>query len=71
MRKQNVVLRHYQKLIQRPDGSKGEAMVPSSCKRCPNYRPEFKYRSCLYTRCPYKKDKKVFREKHHSRDKFS
>lgn len=26
---------------------------PSSCSRCLYYRPDFKFRFCQFTRCPY------------------
>ena len=34
------------------------------CKRCMYYHPEFKYRRCLYSACPFGKDEKdIFRVK--------
>ena len=34
------------------------------CRRCMYYHPEFKYRSCLYSACPFGKDEKdIFRVK--------
>ena len=44
---------------------------PGSCAHCLYYRPDFKYRRCQFTRCPYGKDKDVFRKKPLKRDKFS
>ena len=42
------------------------------CSRCLFYRPDFKYRRCLYATCPYgKPDSEVFRRKPLTKDKFS
>ena len=35
---------------------------PESCESCMYYQPEFKYRTCLYARCPYGIKKDVFRK---------
>ena len=39
----------------------GSDRAPDSCKLCPYYRPDFKFRTCLYAPCPYQKQVKVFR----------
>ncbi len=39
----------------------GSDRAPDSCKLCPYYRPDFKFRTCLYAHCPYKKQVNVFR----------
>lgn len=44
---------------------------PGSCKRCCYYRPDFKYRRCQFSRCPYDARKAVFRKNPLKRDKFS
>ena len=44
---------------------------PSSCSRCLYYRPDFKFRFCQCTRCPYELKENVFRRKPLTRDKFS
>lgn len=37
---------------------------PPKCSRCLYYQPDFRYRRCLYARCPYGKDEAaVFRKK--------
>ena len=42
------------------------------CKNCCYYHPDFKYRRCLYSICPYgKPENEVFRQKPLPRDKFS
>ena len=34
------------------------------CRNCCYYHPDFKYRRCLYAKCPYgKPDNEVFRQK--------
>lgn len=71
MSKQEELLRHYEKLMRKSRRMDGSETAPASCRRCPFYRPEFKYRSCLYARCSYGKDQQVFRKKPHNRDKFS
>lgn len=44
---------------------------PGSCSRCLYFRPDFKYRFCQFTRCPYELKENVFRRKPLARDKFS
>ena len=42
------------------------------CRNCCYYHPDFKYRRCLYSICPYgKPENEVFRQKPLPRDKFS
>ena len=36
---------------------------PPSCAKCQYYQPDFKYRKCLYARCPYQRDTEIFRKK--------
>ncbi len=37
---------------------------PPKCRCCPYFQPEFRYRKCLYSTCPYGKDRSTpFREK--------
>ena len=53
-------LLHYRKLIRKSKIEvKGEE-APSCCRRCLYFRPEFKYRSCLFTRCHYQISRKIF-----------
>lgn len=52
MRKAEERLRHYEKMAKEgPDTGK----IPVTCRKCPFYQPDFMYRSCLYSRCPYDK----------------
>ena len=42
------------------------------CRQCCYYHPDFKYRKCLFSTCPYgKQDKDIFRRKPLSKDRFS
>lgn len=34
----------YRRLISRGERENVKVQIPPVCKRCPNYRPEFKYR---------------------------
>ena len=40
----------------------GSDHAPDSCGKCPYYRNNFKFRTCLYVRCPYGKAVNVFRD---------
>lgn len=72
MDKREELMRHYEKLMKEVPAAPGASCkAPASCRRCPYFRPEFKYRSCLYARCPYGADRDVFRKKPHKRDMFS
>lgn len=66
MGKREELLRRYEKLSRAAMQDK-----PDSCKRCVYYRPDFKYRRCQFSRCPYGKQADVFRQKPLKQDKFS
>lgn len=72
MRNQEEVFRQYEKLSK---AAKKEASAPKnkpgSCARCIYCRPDFKYRKCQFSRCPFDQGKEVFRKKPLKRDKFS
>lgn len=70
MRKQEEILKRYEKLVKAAKKA-GPASKPASCARCIYYRPDFKYRRCQYSRCPYGMCDDVFRKKPLKRDKFS
>lgn len=70
MGKREELLRRYEKLSRVAVQNKPESR-PDSCKRCVYYRPDFKYRRCQFSRCPYGKQTDVFRKKPLKRDKFS
>ena len=70
MRKQEKILKSCEKLVK---AAKRTPSVnkPVSCARCVYYRPDFKYRRCQYSRCPFGMCNDVFRKKPLKRDKFS
>mgnify|MGYP001661822658 CR=1 FL=1 len=60
--KRNEALRHVQYSMHHVIAAgEGSDRAPDSCKLCPYYRPDFKFRTCLYAHCPYKKQVNVFR----------
>ena len=61
--------RHYEALI-RKSKKTGAQKKPVSCAKCVYYQPEFKYRKCLYARCPYRKVEDVFRKRPLKKDKI-
>ena len=65
MSKAEERFRHYEKLMK-----KAGDQAPASCRKCPYFQPEFKYRSCLYTRCPYDHGRSTLRDKPLKKDKF-
>lgn len=69
MSKSEERFRQYEKLMK--NFEKKNSHSPASCKKCPYYRPEFKFRSCLYSKCPFGKDKDIFRKHPLRRDKVS
>ena len=56
-----LVKEHFQLAVRRIAAGEGSDRAPDSCKLCPYYRPDFKFRTCLYAHCPYKKQVNVFR----------
>lgn len=60
--KRNEALRHVQHSMHHVIAAgEGSDRAPDSCKLCPYYRPDFKFRTCLYAHCPYRKQVNVFR----------
>ena len=60
MSKKDEVFRRYEKLsraAKRENPGSASEHKPGSCAHCLYYRPDFKYRRCQFTRCPYGKDK--------------
>ena len=50
--KRNEALRHVQHSMHHVIAAgEGSDRAPDSCKLCPYYRPDFKFRTCLYARC--------------------
>ena len=72
MSKQEEIFRRYEKLAKAAKKSAPELKdKPGSCARCIYYRPDFRYRKCQFSRCPYTGDTDVFRKRPLKRDKFS
>lgn len=69
MSKQDESFRRYEKLVK---VSKREAAEnkPRSCAHCYYHRPNFKYRWCQFTRCPYGQVVSVFRDRPLNHDEF-
>ena len=64
-------LKFYRKLMKHEVSVDRNKTAPR-CKNCCYYHPDFKYRRCLYSICPYgKAENEVFRQKPLPRDKFS
>ena len=61
--------RHYESMIKKAQKT-GIGEKPPSCAKCQYYQPDFKYRKCLYARCPYQRDTEIFRKKPMKKDKI-
>ena len=72
MSRNEELFRRYEKLTREAKkiGRKSKDR-PVSCARCSLYRPEFKYRNCQFSSCPFGAEKDVFRKKLLKRDRFS
>ena len=56
MSKKDEIFRRYEKLARaakRENPGSASEHKPGSCAHCLYYRPDFKYRRCQFTRCPY------------------
>ena len=52
--KRNEALRHVQHSMHHVIAAgEGSDRAPDSCKLCPYYRPDFKFRTCLYVSMDY------------------
>lgn len=61
MRDQEERLRYYEHLCRKAE--KDMSAVPMSCGKCPYHREDFRYRTCVFTRCPYGRNGNVFRKR--------
>ena len=62
-----------EKLLQKQE-RRHEAKIdkrPPCCMRCEYYQPKFKYRTCLFVRCPMDKSLKTIRARPLRSDKFA
>ena len=62
--------RHYEKLIKESQKATDPGKKPSSCEKCMYHQPDFKYRKCLYTWCPYKRETEIFWKRPLKKDKI-
>ena len=62
--------RHFEKLTKKME-SANLSRVPPSCRKCPYVQPDFKYRTCLYVRCPYQKHHITLRRRPLQQDKIT
>ena len=60
-------LKRYEKLIRLVQRDEAHDK-PISCSKCRYHQSDFKYRKCLFTRCPYKVEMDVFRRRPLRRD---
>ena len=61
--------RHYESMVKKARKT-GIGEKPPSCAKCQYYQPDFKYRKCLYARCPYQRDTEIFRKRPLKKDKI-
>ena len=72
MSRNEALFRRYEKLTREAKKvSRKSKDRPVSCARCRFCRPEFKYRNCQFSSCPFGAEKDVFRKKPLKRDRFS
>ena len=56
--------RYYERIMKmKPEGGRKQAAAPKYCWDCVYYRPHWKYRSCLYARCPFQTERRTIRKK--------
>ena len=60
-------LQRYEKLIKSAQKDENREK-PASCSKCRYHQSDFKYRKCLFSRCPYKVEGDVFRRRPLRRD---
>ncbi len=73
MAEKNKAVRRVEKLLQKQE-RRHKAKIdkrPPCCMRCEYYQPKFKYRTCLFVRCPMDKSLKTIRARPLSSDKFA
>jgi hypothetical protein len=69
MRDQEERLRYYEHLCRKAE--KNTSDKPMSCGKCPCHREDFRYRTCVFTRCPYGLSVDVFRKRPLKREKIT
>ena len=71
MGKKTGDIRRAEKLIQKKERQTKKAKRPACCGSCEYNQPNFKYRTCLFVRCPKDKTRRTLRDKPLRKDKFS
>ena len=61
MGKKTGDIRRAEKLIQKKERQTKKANRPACCGSCEYNQPNFKYRTCLFVRCPMDKTRKILR----------
>lgn len=69
MRNPEERFRCYENLCHRAEKKRDKE--PMSCARCPYHREDFRYRSCIFTRCPFGRPEDVFRKQPLKREKVT
>ena len=73
MAEKNKAVRRVEKLLRKQERQQDAKFDkrPPCCMRCEYYQPKFKYRTCLFVRCPMDKNLKTIRAMPLSSDKFA
>ena len=59
----NETLNRCRKMLDTPNKA-DRTKEPPKCRCCPYYQPDFRYRNCLFSECPYGKARNTaFRKK--------
>ena len=56
-------LRQLDSLMKQQPAAGDARKAPPNCRHCPYYQPDFKYRTCLYSRCEFYENVNVFRKR--------
>ena len=66
----NETLNRCRKMLDTPNKA-DRTKEPPKCRCCPYYQPDFRYRNCLFSECPYGKARNTaFRKKTLRNEKF-
>lgn len=71
MGKKTGDIRRAEKLVQKKERQTKRTKRPACCSGCEYNQPNFKYRTCLFVRCPMDKTRRTLRDKPLHKDKFS
>ena len=73
MAEKNKAVRRVEKLLRKQERQQDAKLDkrPPCCMRCEYYQPKFKYRTCLFAKCPMDKNLKTIRARPLRSDKFA